>query len=103
MLKDRRIKIAWRAHLAELGVIQRFERPSETEVADRCRRYFRWRLAEAVEFLSTDSEKLAEILNEILALVIGEDEVENWTPPALEETLSRITEPLASYTDAAHC
>ena len=96
MLKDRRIKIAWKAYLAELGVMQALERPSEAEIAERARRYFRWRLEEAVEVLGSDSTLLAEVLSELIALVTGEEEVENWQPPALEQMLLRITEPLAS-------
>ena len=46
--------------------------------------------------LSGDSSKLAEVLIEILELIVGESEIEGWRPPALEEVLSRITEPLAS-------
>jgi hypothetical protein len=71
-------------------------------IAERFRRY-RWRFQEALEVLPTDSQALAEILNELFALLIGEDEVEGWQPPALEEVLSRIREPLASYTHAAQC
>jgi hypothetical protein len=74
--------------------MQALERPSQAEIAERFRRYFRWRLEEAVEELPADSAKLAEVLNEMLALLIGEDEVEGWRPPSLAETLSRIMEPL---------
>jgi hypothetical protein len=56
------------------------------------REYFRWRFEEALEVLPTDSQALAEVLNEMFALIIGEDEVEGWRPPALAGVLSRITE-----------
>jgi hypothetical protein len=94
MLQDRRIKIAWRTYLAELGVVQALERPCEAEIAERFRRYFRWRFQEAVRQLPGDSSLLTDVLNEMFALLIGEDEVEGWRPPALAETLSRITEPI---------
>ena len=94
MLKDRRMRIAWRAWLAERGVIHRLERPSEAVIAERFRRYFRWRLEEAVEVLGSDSSALAEALNEMFAMLVGEDEVDGWRPPALEQTLLRIREPL---------
>jgi hypothetical protein len=89
--------------LAERGVIHRLERPSEAVIAERFRRYFRWRLEEALEVLGSDSSALAEVLNEMFALLIGEDGVEGWRPPALEEVLSRIREPLTSYTHGAEC
>jgi hypothetical protein len=63
-------------------------------IAERARRYFRWRFKEALEVLPTDGQPLAEVLNEMFAPLIGEDEVEGWRPPALAETLSRITEAL---------
>ena len=47
-----------------------------------------------VEVLPTDSAKLAEVLNEMFALLVGEEEIKGWRPPALEEVLSRLTEPL---------
>jgi hypothetical protein len=75
--------------------MQRLERPSQAEIAERARGYFRWRFKEAVEVLPADSAKLAEVLSEMIALVIGEEEVEGWQPPALEEVLRRLTEPLA--------
>jgi hypothetical protein len=105
MLKDRRIKIAWKAYLAELGVMQALERPSEAEIAERARRYFRWRLEEAVEVLGSDSSALAEVLNEMYALLIGEEEIVNWRPLSLEEARSRIGEPIvatAMETNVAH-
>ena len=90
------MQIAWRAWLAERGTMQRLERPSSSEIAERARGYFRWRLEEAIGDLTGDSSALAEVLNEICALVIGQEEIENWRPPALEEMLLRIAEPLAS-------
>jgi len=72
-------------------------------MAERAREYFRWRLEEAVAALPADSSALSEALSEMLALVIGEDEIEGWRPPALAETLSKITEPLASCTHGAKC
>jgi hypothetical protein len=70
------MRIAWRAWLAERGTMQRLERPSEAQVAERARGYFRWRLEEALEVLGSDSTALAEVLNEIFALVIGEEVIE---------------------------
>jgi hypothetical protein len=96
MRVDRKFRIAWRAWLADKGVMQRLERPSEAVIAERFRKYFRWRFEEALEVLSSDSSALAEVLNEMFALLIGEDELEGWRPPALAETLSRIMEPLTS-------
>jgi hypothetical protein len=99
MLKDRRLRIAW---LADKGVMQMLERPSEAEIADRAKKYFRWRLEVAVAALSGDSSALAEVLNEVFVLVIGEDEIIGWRPPALEEMLLRLEEPLTSCTHDAH-
>jgi hypothetical protein len=93
MLKDRRMRIAWRAWLADKGTMQRLERPSQAEIAERARGYFRWRLEEALEVLGSDSSALAEFLNELFALVIDEDEVEGWGPVALEDARARIEEP----------
>ena len=87
------MRIAWRAWLAERGVIHRLERPSEAVIAERFRRYFRWRLEEALEVLGSDSSALAEVLNEMFALVIGEEEVEGWQPVALEDARARIGDP----------
>jgi hypothetical protein len=92
------MRIAWKAYLAQLGTMQRLERPSEAEIAGRARRYFRWRFKEALEVLPADSAKLAEVLSELCALLVGVEEVEGWQPPALEQTLSRISEPLTSCT-----
>ena len=55
------MQIAWRAWLAERGTMQRFERPSEAEIADRARKYFRWRFREAVEALPGDSSALGTV------------------------------------------
>jgi hypothetical protein len=74
--------------------MQALERPSEAVIAERARGYFRWRFQEALEVLGSDSSALAEVLNEMFALLIGEDEVEGWRHPALAETLSRTMEPL---------
>ena len=58
------------------------------------REYFQWRLEEALEVLPTDSAKLAEVLNEMFALLVGEEEIKGWRPPALEDVHSRIGESL---------
>jgi hypothetical protein len=55
------MQIAWRAWLAERGTMQRLERPSEAEIADRARKYFRWRFREAVEALPGDSSALGTV------------------------------------------
>jgi hypothetical protein len=70
-------------------------------VAERLREYFRWRLCEALESLWFDSEPLRDVLDEILLVASGQEQIINWTPPALAEVRTRITEPLASYTYAA--
>jgi hypothetical protein len=100
MLKDRKLRIAWRAYLAELEVMQRLERPSEAVIAERFRGYFRWRLEEALDSLWFDSELLAEVLEEIFLIATDDDEIINWRPPALEDMISRIGEPLGSATSA---
>ena len=66
----------------------------ESIVAERVRAYFHWRLEETLECLCFDSEPLADVLEEILLIAAGEDEIINWRPPTLAETLSRIGEPL---------
>jgi hypothetical protein len=73
MRTERRIRIAWKAYLAEAGVMQALERPSET--AEWVRKYFRRRLEEAVAVLPGDSSALAEVLSEMLALLMGEEEI----------------------------
>ena len=88
------MRIAWRAWLADKGTMQLLDRPSAAEIAERARKYFRWRLKEAVQVLGSDSSALAEVLNEVFALVIGEDEIIGWRPPSVEEMRIRITEPL---------
>jgi hypothetical protein len=108
MLKDRRFQIFARSLFVEKMQLwalaaQPAHRIPESVVAERQREYFRWRLEEALEWLGLDSEPLADCLEEILLLATGEEEIINWTPPALSETLSRITERLASYTHAAEC
>ena len=75
MRTERRLRIAWKAYLAELGVMQMLERPSEAEIAERFRRYFRWRLEEAIGVLSADSSALSEVLIELFLIVTGEDEI----------------------------
>jgi hypothetical protein len=102
MLSERREAVAVKAQFVEMMELWALARqpahriPTEI-VAQRQREYCRWRLAEAVESLRADSEKLADVLEEILLLASGEEQIINWTPPALTETLSRITEPLTSY------
>jgi hypothetical protein len=44
-------------------------------------------MEEAVEALATDSEPLAELLEEILDLVSGEEEIVGWEPPPLVSSL----------------
>jgi hypothetical protein len=73
--------------------MQMLERPSEALIAERASRYFRWRFQEALEVLGSDSSALAEVLNEMFALVIGEEEVEGWQPVALEDARARIGDP----------
>ena len=47
--------------MADKGVMQRLERPSAAEIADRARKYFRWRFREAVEALPGDSSALGTV------------------------------------------
>jgi hypothetical protein len=108
MLKDRRFQIFARSLFVEMMQLwalarQPAHRIPESIVAQRQREYFHWRLEEALEWLWVDSEPLGEVLEEILLVATGEEEIINWRPPALTETVSRITEPLArlEYTDAA--
>jgi hypothetical protein len=101
MIRERRLRIAWKAYLVDKGVMQMLERPSEAEIAERARKYFRWRLEEALEVLPTDSAKLAEVLNELFALLVGEDEIVDWQPPTLAEAGARIGGPLRMETNAA--
>jgi hypothetical protein len=96
MLTDRKLRIAWKAYLCELGVMQALERPSQAEVSERVGGYFRLRFMEAVAALSGDSSALAEALSEMLALVMGEEEIVGWKPVELEGARSRITHPLGN-------
>ena len=78
------------------------ERPSQAEIAERAKKYFHWRFVDAVRQLPGDSSLLAEVLNELFALLVGEDEVEGWRPITFEDARSRIGEPLiAMETNAA--
>jgi hypothetical protein len=63
--------------------MQTLERRSEAVIAERFRRYFRWRFQEALEVLGSNGTLLVEVLSELIALAIGEEEVEGWQPPAL--------------------
>ena len=49
---------------------------SAEELPEMVREYFRNRLEEALKVLPGDSSALAEVLNELFALLAGEDEVE---------------------------
>jgi hypothetical protein len=71
MLTDRKLRIAWKAYLCELGVMQALERPSQAVIAERFRGYFRWRFLEAVATLPRDSLALAEVLSEMLAVAVS--------------------------------
>jgi len=71
MLTDRKLRIAWKAYLAELATMQMAEHPSEAVVAERLRQYLSDRLTEATRVLSLDSSRLAEVLIEILELRPG--------------------------------
>jgi hypothetical protein len=108
MLSERRLAIGAKAFLIELLQLWGFaQQPPhgipEATVRERQQQYFRYRLSEAIARLPEGSELLAEVLEEILSIATGEDEIVGWRPPALAETLSRITEPLTSYTHAAKC
>jgi hypothetical protein len=90
MLTKRQARIGWRAYLCEQIAMRRTEHPSEAEIEKRMQGYFRWRFEEAIEALPVDSSALAEVLSEMLAVVIGEEEIEGWQPPALAEVRARI-------------
>ena len=108
MLSERRYQIFVKSLFVEMMELWALARQPASRiptavVAERQRAYFRWRLEEALEWLGFDSRPLAEVLEEILLIATGEEEIINWRPPALEEVLSRLTEPLASYTHGAKC
>ena len=71
MRTERKFRIAWKAYLAELGVMQALERQSEELIAERFRRYFRWRLEEALEVLGSDSSapELEAVIKEVVVSV----------------------------------
>jgi hypothetical protein len=95
MLKDRKLRIAWRAYLAEKTVMQRLDHPSQAEIAERFKGYFKWRFSDAAKALQKEgSELLAEVLIELHWILIGEDEIVGWRPPALAEARARINETL---------
>jgi hypothetical protein len=99
MLTERReavwVQSLWVERLVLWGLArQPAHRIPEAIVAERQRKYFQWRLKEAIEELWADSELLAEVLEEILLIATGEDEIVGGRPPALEEMLSRLAEPL---------
>jgi hypothetical protein len=99
MLTERRFQIFARSLFIEMMELwglarQPAHRIPEAIVAQRQQAYFRWRLEEAVVGLSADSEPLAEVLEEIFLIAIGEKEIINWRPPAIEAMLSKLTEPL---------
>ena len=103
MLSERRYQIFVKSLFVEMMELwalarQPAHRSPESIVAERQREYFRWRLEEALEWLCFDSEPFAELLEEILLVATGEEKIINWRPPALEETLSRISEPLTFCT-----
>ena len=61
---------------------------SPEELPEMVREYFRWRFKEALEVLGSDSSALAEVLNELFALLIGEEEIESWQPVRVWDGLS---------------
>jgi hypothetical protein len=101
MLSERRFQLFANSLFVEMMELwalarQPAHRIPEAVVAQRLGAYCRWRLEDAVERLWCDSEPLAEVLEELLLVATGQEEIINWQPPALTETLSRITGPLAS-------
>jgi hypothetical protein len=94
------MRIGWRAYLCEQIAMRRTEHLSEAEIEKRMQGYFRWRFEEALAGLCASSEPLAEVLEEILLIADGTDPIINWRPPAIEEMLARLTQPLAY--DARH-
>jgi hypothetical protein len=71
MLRHQKLRIAWRAYLAEQLVMQMAEHPSGEVVAEPLRQYLCNRLTEATRVLSEDSSRLAEVLIEILEIATG--------------------------------
>lgn len=106
MLTERRYQIFVKSLFVEMMQLwalarQPAHRIPTAIVAERQRGYFQWRLEEAVAELSEGySELLAEVLEEIFLVADGTDTIINWQPPALEDMISRIGEPLGSATSA---
>jgi hypothetical protein len=102
MLTERRLAIATRALTVEIlelwgAAVQPPHRVPPEIIAKRQQDYFQGRLNEAVIELSEGSlELLAEVLEEISAIAIGEEEIVNWRPLSLEEARSRIGEPIVA-------
>jgi hypothetical protein len=90
ILKDRKLRAAWRAWLIDKGTRQALEPPSET--AERVRGYYQRQFRRAIE--CGDSGLLAETLIELEELVLEEARIYRWQLPRLQEALSRLTEPL---------
>ena len=65
-----------------------------SESAARFRRYFHRRFRQAALALESDSSLLAEALIELEELIVEEAQIGRWRLPRLQETLSRLTEPL---------
>jgi hypothetical protein len=75
----------------------------EAIVAGRQREYFHLRLAEAIARLPKDNELLTEVLEEIILIATGEDEIIGWRPVTLVEARTRIGEPLTCAQDRDKC
>jgi hypothetical protein len=67
--------------------------PSEG-LPELVRGYFRRQFEQAMVILPVDSSALAEVLIELFAFVIGQEELEGWRPATLQEVATRLNQPL---------
>jgi hypothetical protein len=77
----------------------------EAIVRERQLEYFHWRLEEAVGRLEEgDGEVLGEVLEEMLMISTGQEEIINWRPVTLEDARRRIGKPIVRMeTNGAEC
>lgn len=82
--------IALKAWYAEKAIALRLERPLPEVVERRFREYVKWRLQETINVLTHNPEPLAEMLEEVLLLLSGEEMIIGWAPLSIEEAHARI-------------
>jgi hypothetical protein len=85
MLTEQKLKIAWKAYLAELAAIQRAEHPSEAWLRSVCDSISAIGSPKRPEFSLRDSSRLAEVLIEMLEIATGQAEIVGWRPVTLGE------------------